>query len=201
MTRTTLSAAQSAADKQVTLASIAGLVVGSLILIDGEYQRVTSVPTAATLPVGVFRGVVGSNVVAHPITAGVAYGTPDEFAPRVDLARRRDTRSYSVAGAIDLPTPGNDAVAILNGAVAIAATIANPGKNQDGDILYVVGNGKAAHTLTYTGGLGAGGGALDVLTFATGAQQCVALMAANEIWVPMPSVLAGTLTNITVTAA
>lgn len=201
MTRTTLSAAQAAADKQVTLASIAGLLVGSIILIDGEYQRVTSVPSSATLPVGVFRGVNASVVAAHPITAGVAYGTPDEFSPKVDLARRREVRSYTAAGAIDLPTPGNDAVAIINGAVALAMTIANPAKNADGDILTIVGNGKAAHTVTYTAGWGNVGSAGDVGTFDTGAQCCMVFIAANEIWVPYPSPMSGTLTALDVASA
>lgn len=201
MTRTTLSVACAAADKQVTLASISGLLVGSVLFIDGEYMRVTSVPSAATLPVGVFRGINATIVAAHPITAGVAFGTPDEFSPKVDLARRREVRSYTAAGAIDLPTPGNDAVAILNGTTALAMTIANPGKNQDGDVLTVIGNGKAAHTITITAGWGNMGSAGDVGTFDTGAQCCMAFMAANEIWVPLPSPLSGTLTACDVASA
>ena len=92
---------------------------------------------------------------------------------------------------------------ILNGAQAITANVSAPGLENDGDMLIIVSSTKLAHIVNVvTGtGLGGGGGAVDGLTFAAGAQQCVALIAANGAWVPFPSVLAGTLTNITLTAA
>ena len=183
MTRTTLSAAMAASDKQVTLASISGLAVGNIIQVDGEKMRVLSVPSAATLPVGVYRGVAGTNVVAHPTSAGAAFGTPDEFTQTIDLARRRQVRSYSAAGAIDLPTPGNDGVAIINGTSALAMTLANPGADQDGDMLIIVANGKAAHTLTYTAGLGNGGASFDVATFSASLAGGLVLVAAGGYWV------------------
>lgn len=205
LTRTTLSAACGAVDTEVTIASITGLQAGYNLLIDGESMRVTTVGSAATVPVGVYRGIRGSNVVAHPTTAGVTFGPAGDFGganvPSRSAARLRDVVSLSAAGAITLNTPGRDLVAIINGTSVVAATLANPAKDNDGDVMYIVGNGKAAHTVTYTAGLGAGGAALDVLTFAAGGQQCLLLVAANETWVPVPSVLAGTLTNITVTAS
>jgi hypothetical protein len=52
-------------------------------------------------------------------------------------------------------------------------------------MLYIVANGKAAHTMTYTAGVGNGGGTMDVGTFnATEATGCV-LMAVNGFWVLM----------------
>ena len=109
--------------------------------------------------------------------------------------------SYSATGAIALPLPGADAVAILNGTSALAMTLANPTKDMDGCVLYVVGNGKAAHTITYTAGLGNAGSGLDVGTFASGAQLCQSFIAANEIWCSLPSIFGGTQTNNTVTWA
>jgi hypothetical protein len=48
-------------------------------------------------------------------------------------------------------------------------------------------------------GLGAGGSGVDVGTFAAGAQNAIALMAANGVWVPYPSFFGGTsLANVTV---
>jgi hypothetical protein len=200
LAKTTTSSPVALADKTVLLASISGLSVGQTIKIDNEKMRVTSVPSAATSPVGVFRGIEGTSVATHPVTANVVSGDAGDFNQNFDPARRRPTKSYGVLGAIDLPDSGSDLMAIINGAVALAMTLANPTKANDGDVLTIVGNGKAAHTVTYTGGLGAGGTNLDVLTFAVGAQQAMQLIAANEIWVPL-SVYAGTLTNITVTAS
>lgn len=202
LSRTTLSAAVAASDVAVTLAAITGLQVGDEIVIDGEVMRVSSVGSAATVPVGVIRGVRGTAVKAHPVTAGVAYGPPADHSATVRSAsRKREIASYTAAGAIALPTPGNDAVAILNGTSALAMTLADPAKDNDGDILYIVGNGKAAHTVTYTAGLGDGGSGLDVGTFDTNAQCCMAFVAANETWVPLPSPLSGTLTGCDVAVA
>ena len=93
--------------------------------------------------------------------------------------------------------PGADA----NPYVALAMTLANPTKDQDGDILIITGNGKAAHTVTYTAGVGNGGASYDVFTFATGANNTVSLIAANAIWNPCPSLIGGTATAITATIA
>jgi hypothetical protein len=74
-------------------------------------------------------------------------------------------------------------VAILNGTGVLAMTLANPTKDMDGCQLTIVANGKAAHTITYTAGVGNGGGTMDVGTFnATEATGCV-LMAVNGFWV------------------
>jgi len=204
VTRTTLSAPVAVADKQIVIASITGLAVGQPITIDREELRVTSVPSGATLPVGVLRGVNGTAAVAHVISAGVLFGPPEDFTsgtvPR-QAPRQRTVTSYSAAGAIALPTPGSDAVAILNGTSALAMTLAVPGKDNDGDILTIVGNGKAAHTVTATGGLGAAGSGYTVGTFDTGGQCAVQLIAANSVWVPLPSPLSGTLTAIDVAVA
>jgi hypothetical protein len=102
--------------------------------------------------------------------------------------------SYSAAGAISLPTAGSDSVAVLNGAVVLAMTLANPGKDLDGSILYIVANGAAAHTVTYDAGWGGAGSSYDVLT-ANGTGTCSAsLMAINEKWVLLGPI-GGTLTN------
>jgi hypothetical protein len=62
-------------------------------------------------------------------------------------------------------------------------TLANPTKDMDGSMLYIVANGKAAHTVTYSAGVGNGGGTMDVGTYnATEATGC-ALMAVNGFWV------------------
>ena len=87
------------------------------------------------------------------------------------------------AGAIALPRIGADMVAILNGTVALAMTLANPSVAQDGSKLIIAGNGKAAHTVTYAAGLGNVGGTADVLTFAAAQAQAIELLAVGGFWV------------------
>ena len=108
--------------------------------------------------------------------------------------------SYSAAGAIALPTPGNDAVAVINGTNALAMTLAAPTKDMDGCILIIAGNGKAAHTVAPATALNDAGSNFDTaITFASGGKQIVVLIAINEFWCIYPSVAAGTLTNVSVT--
>lgn len=201
--RTTLAGGCSAADTEILLTSIVGVAVGGQIVVDQETMRALNVGSSAAVPVQVVRGLRGSNVVAHPAGAQATVGPPVDFGvSKMGGAARRDVVSYSASGAIAGPSAGVDRVAILNGTVALNMTVAAPSKENDGDLLIIVGNGKAAHVVTVTGGLGAGGSAVDGLTFAAGAQNVVALIAANEVWAPLGgSVLAGTLTAITVTAA
>lgn len=207
-TRTTLSSAFGINDTSLVPASPTGFLPGAIVRIDQETLKVQQGYVAGSTPIPVLRGQDGTPTGAHVSGAGVVVelatdptGATPSTSIQWPIVRGRTMTSYSAAGAIALPSPGSDAVAIINGTNALAMTLANPAADQDGSILYILGNGKAAHTVTYTGGLGAGGTALDTLTFATGGQQCLAVIAANQIWVPMPSVLAGTLTAITITAS
>lgn len=208
LTTTTLAAAYAVGDTALTVTSATGFAAGNLIRIDGELFLQTAAASGVSIPVR--GGVQGTKSAAHVSSANVTTGLPSDFAlpaagtadaTTYPAARARTITSYSAAGAVTLPTPGTDAVAIINGTNALAMTVANPTKDQDGDILIVVGNGKAAHTVTYTAGLGNGGSGLDVMTFDTGAQCCVQFVAANAIWVPLPSPLSGTLTACDVAVA
>jgi len=183
LTRTVLTGACSATDNEVLLTSIAGLQVSNNIVVDGEVMRVLSVPAAATVPVGVLRGVRGTAVAAHPASSAATFGPPSDFAPGA-RSQRREVVSYSAAGVIANPTPGTDRVAVINGTTALAMTIGNPSKDNEGDMLIIISNGKGAHTVTYTTvGLGGGAAATDLATFSTVAQMSLALIAANELWV------------------
>lgn len=202
LTTTTNSAAIAADDNSITVASATGFAAGKLLWVNGERMKVAkNYSTGTTIPVT--RGLDGTYRQAHSVTSNVSVGDASDFsgaAPQQHMAypiaaRARERKAYTASGAITLPTPGNDMVALLNGTSALAMTLANPTKDMDGDKLYVIGNGKAAHTITYTAGLGNGGSGLDVGTFDTGAQCCEVFMAANGIWVPCPSPRAGTLTG------
>jgi hypothetical protein len=212
LTTTTLSAAIGLTDTTMTVASATGFAVGSLARIDTEVVKVSGGYVAGTTTVPILRGQDGTVTATHPITANVIVGTAADSAlpaagadDSVTYPARpaRPLASYTAAGAIALPAAGQDAVAVINGTAALAMTVAVPTKDMDGSILYIINGGKAAHTVTVNGtaGLGNGGSGLDVGTFAAGGLQCVALIACNGFWILLPTVPAGTLTNITVTWA
>lgn len=206
---TTLSIAVGLTDTSVNVTSATSFAPGLYFLIDQEVFQVAKGYTTGTV-IPVQRGLDGSQQVIHRITANVNLYTGDgeQTAPGNFVTwpkvRGRDVMSYTTAGAVTLPSIGNDMIAILNSTVALAMTLAAPTKDMDGSILTVIGNGKAAHTLSLPAGvgLGAGGSGVDVGTFAAGAQQSVVLMAANAVWVPYGSFMGGTsLANVTVTWA
>ena len=92
------------------------------------------------------------------------------------------TTSYSAAGAIAFGL-SQWTVAIINGTSALAMTLAVPTKDQDGCYLHIVANGKAAHTVTATSGLGNGGASYDVGTFSATLAMSSLLVACNGFWV------------------
>jgi len=202
LVHTTVSAAVTAADTSITVASATGFSAGYLVRVGDEMMRVTSAYVSGTI-IPVVRGQEGTLVVAHAVTTGVVCGTASDWASlggaeqavQYPLAgRTRRITTYGAAGAISLPTAGTDEVACINGTSALALTLAVPTKDLDGSILWVIGDGKAAHTCTVAGGIGAASTGYTVLTFDTGAQCSVAFMAMNSVWVPLPSPLSGTLT-------
>lgn len=207
-TRTTLAAAAPAGATSIVVASATGFAAGSAVRIDQEIYRVGSAYVSGTT-IPVIPGQDGTASQAHVITAGVVVGLTSDFANQAPqtvvtypiAGRAVQITSYTTAGALTLPTSGSDVRAILNSTVALAMTLAVPTVDLDGSILTVVGNGKAAHTVTVAGGIGAGSTGYTVLTFDTNAQCCVSFIAANAVWVPYPSPFSGTLTGVDVAVA
>lgn len=199
LTTTTCSAAIAAIDQSITVASATDFVAGRFLYVNGEFMQIRKDYSSGTV-IPVLRGVEGTVPVAHAVTSNVSVGTASDFAGGVPAStkpypqvRMREVKSYNAAGAITLPTPGNDMVAIVNGTAARALTLANPTKDMDGDKLTVVGNGKAAHTVTYTAGLGNVGAAADVITFKADQSQAIELIACGGFWVNT-SLVAGAAT-------
>lgn len=211
LTTTTLAAAVAANDTQITVAASTGFVANQIVKIDQEFMAIGAAYTAAVngVNVPVRRGQNGTVAQAHPITANVITGAGTDFAgplPTVTAgyplsARARVVTSYTADGAITLPTPGSDSVAVLNGTQALAMTLAAPTADMDGCILTVIGNGKAAHTVTAAGGFGLGSTGYTVGTFDTNAQCSIQLMACGVAWVFLGSPLSGTLTGVDVAIA
>ena len=203
---TTLSSAVAVADAEIVVASATSVAAGRIVLVDGEFMQVLQSYTSGTT-VGVLRGQNGTATAAHAASANVTHGDATDFtvaAPGTANLKPGliafTTTSYSAAGAVSFGA-AQWTTAVINGTGALAMTITHPNSSQDGIILCIVGNGKAAHTVTYTGGLGDAGSGYDVGTFDGSGQCSVLLVAANSIWVPMPSPFSGTLTAIDVAIA
>ena len=192
--RTTLAAAATVNDTTISLVNTAGLMEGMGILIDAEWLQVTTaykVGQATTL-VPVLRGRNGSAGAEHALGAAVVIGTAADFATppaqspvavNAPANRVREIKSVGIAGPVPLPKPGTDLFCMLTGTTVLAMTLANPGKDQDGDILTVANISPAAHTVTYAGGFG-GVVASDVVTFpAAPASAAFTAIACNERWV------------------
>ncbi len=206
LTRTTLSAAVAVSDTSITVASATSIAAGVLVLIDQEMMEVIQSYTSGTT-VGVTRGQNGSATAAHKTSAGVVHGDASDFdAPAAQTvvsyqaSRATVVSSISATSTLTLPDAGTDARVILNGTSAIALTIPVPTKDMDGALLTIVGNGAAAHVLTFTGGLSGAGSSYDVVTVNASAPVAITAIACNGLWnsfVATP--MAGTVTNITAT--
>jgi len=190
LTTTTLSSAVAVTDTSIVVASATGFVAGMLIRVDDEVMKVQQgYSSGTTIPV--LRGRDGSANVAHPKTANVNVELGSDLsagpAPQTSVqwpgVRSRRIVSYSAAGAITPPNPGEDVMAVINGTSALAMTLVAPTKDIDGSMLYIFANGKAAHTVTITAGVGGGGSTMDVGTYATTEASGCALCALNGAWV------------------
>lgn len=212
LVNTTLASAMSATDTVAVVASSTGLNANDYFEIDGELLQVVQNYSTAThgVNVPVKRGQGGTYAYAHPSGAKVRAGAGSDTGwgsavaqtagvqfPVATPARQRT--SYSASGAVTLPQPGNDMVAMINGTTICAMTVADPGTALDGSLLWIASNGAAAHTVTFASGLSGAGSSYDVLTInATAPVLLGPFMAVNGYWqAPVGVAMTGTVTNIT----
>jgi hypothetical protein len=211
LAQTTVSAAVTTADTSITVASATGFSAGYSIRINDEMMRVGGGYVSGTL-IPVIRGQEGTLVKAHAVTTRVECGIASDWATSAGpqtlvqypmAGRARTVTSYGASGAITLPTPGTDVFAILNGTSVLAMTVAVPTKDMDGCFLWIAGDGAAAHTVTFAGGLSGASTSYDVITVnATAPVVLGPFVAVNSLWQMAVSVpLAGTVTNLTATVA
>ena len=187
---TTLSSAVTVTDTSIAVASATSVAAGRFIRIDGEVMLVTKGYVTASTTVPVLRGQDGSVVAAHPTTAVVVHGdaadwpvpkTGTNVAVSYPSQPSRTLQSYTAAGAITLVA--GDSLHVLNGASALAMTLAQPTAEMDGSLMWIVSNGKYAHTVTVAGvGYNAAASGYTVLTFTTNLRGAVQLMAVNKVW-------------------
>lgn len=204
LAETTLSSAVTTLDTSIVVASATSIAAGRLILVDQEVMQATKDYVSGTT-VNVTRGLNGTAQTAHPSGARVTHGVASDFsdpAPGQSVnfpiaGRSRVIKSYSAAGAITLPTPGNDMLAVLNGTTVLAMTIAAPTKDMDGCELMIISNGIAAHTLTFAGGLSGAGAGYTVITINAAGVAGTRVIACNEVWVSLfGPAMGGTATNL-----
>ncbi len=203
LSETTISAAMAVDAKQMIVASATGFAIGVEVRMNGEIFQVTKGYVAGATIVPVLRGQNGTVATTHAITSRVVVGTQADWqqsnSPQLVTqypiaGRARVVTSYGTDTAIALPPAGSDALAMLNG-TARAMTLAAPTKDLDGSILIIAGVSAAAHAITITGLAGA---SLTVATMDATGKGNFSVMAMDEIWVPFPSPLSGTLTTIDV---
>jgi hypothetical protein len=182
---TTLASAAAVSDPSIVVASAAGFAAGMALRIDSEWCQVAKgYVSGTTIPVS--RGFDGSATAAHKSGANVTVGLASDFQTPLPqtvvttpLQMALPIYSYSASGAIP-PIAG---IHVLNGTSVLTMTLTNPTKDQDGQMLILLANGKAAHTVTYGAGFGGGGAASDVSTFSAALQGGSINMAMNGSWV------------------
>jgi hypothetical protein len=213
LTTTTLNGAISANDTLVRVTSGTGFAKGSYLRIDDEMLLQTAdAASSATTMIPVMRGVNGTAAKSHVTTANVTVGVGSDFtgdavatASSYPLAgRQRRVQHYAAAGAITLPAPGTDMVAIIVGTSALAMTVAAPTKDMDGCVLTIFGNAKSASTIQFDGtvGLGNAGASYDIITLQNAGNVGVQVMAINGFWnIAAAPAITGTTTAIGVAIA
>lgn len=206
---TTASGAITQAATSIVVASAASIVAGRLLKVDDEFMQVSQgYSTGTTVPVT--RGLNGTVQKAHVTGANVVHGDAADFpvppaqtSPGLSYQWSRRIVSVSATGTLTLPKMGEDLVVVLNGTSVITLTIPVPTKDLDGCQLTIVGNGAAAHVLTFTGGFSGAGGNYDIVTVNAAAPIGVSVIACNGLWIaPIAPPMAGAaFTNITGTLA
>lgn len=193
LANTTLSAAFSATDKQFTVASASSLAAGLYGCVDGEVVQITKAYVVASTTVPVIRAQEGTAQVAHVSGAQISFYLLASDIPNVGpqnstafplAGRGRYPSSVTTSAAWTPRADNQDEVVEINGTSVVALTITSPLRSQSGKLVTFIGNGIAAHTVTYTTtGWGNVGGTADVMTFSATQMQAFQMMAAGGFWV------------------
>ena len=208
LTTTTLASACALLDKTISVTSATSFVAGARLIVDSNEVMFITKEYVSGTTIPVLRGQQGTKQQTHPITCNVTlvpsgddrdYTAGSDAAPPLYLTK--SDISYTATGAITVGTADFNRVR-LNGTSVCAMTLAHPLKDQDGILVQIVGNGKAAHTVTFpTGGIGNAGAGYTVATFDASGCCNMLLVASNGFWQSTPSPLSGTLTAIDVAIA
>ena len=192
LTVTTLNGAITQGARQVNLTAFTnpatgGISANTMLLVDGEWMRVTDTSLSPTLSVtrGDSGGYSPDNppmpASAHNTLAPVVYGLTSDFTgvATSDGVAGAKVISYGVSGAITVPV--ENSTIYLTKATAAAMTLAGPAKDQTNTVT-VVSLTAAAHTITYTAGFYQNTTSSDVVTFPSTSGACWIFQAKNGVW-------------------
>jgi hypothetical protein len=192
LANTTLAAACTSTDKQITVASATSIQPGLWATCDGEVMQVAKSYTVGSTTVQVLRAQDGTAQIAHPSGAQIQFyreasdmanpgASLDVFTP---LAGRGRYVSSITASQEFAPQPGcQDELVLLNGTSVIALTLVSPLQSHTGKVVTFAGNGIAAHTITYTTvGFGNVGATADLVTFGTTQMNTFQMIAVGGFW-------------------
>lgn len=167
--------------------STAPIGPSTMLLVDGEWMRVTDATNSPTLLVT--RGDSGTAspnnpplpASAHNTLAPVVYGLTSDFSQFVttDGVAGSPVVSYGVSGAITVPVV-NQTIYLTKAGTA-AMTLAAPASDQT-NVVTVVSLTANAHTITYTAGFYQNTTSSDVVTFPTTSGACWTFQAKNGLW-------------------
>lgn len=188
ITATTLSAAVTASDLTMRVASATGFVKGYAININGEYLGQTADADGTTIAIGK-RGQEGTYNQAHASGSVVLVGLPSDFptpppgtATVTPYAPTWNIASYNAAGTIAVPTAKQNVFIKLKAGSGAAMTIGDPGYGVEGVELIIQAEDAQAYTLTNTTGFNGGGSGADVGTFGGAVGDNIHLKAVSATW-------------------
>ncbi len=206
LVETTLGAACAATDASITVASATSVAAGVIIRCDDELMKVAKSYVLASTTVPVLRGQGGTVPTAHPSGAAIEHGLASDaewgsaaaqISTQFPFVKAVRQLSYSSSGAISLPSPGSNGIAVLNasGSAVLAMTLAAPSKAMDGCELKIASrNGTGAHTIEIAGGLNGAGDNYKDFTFPAGPVM-ISLVALDSFWyTPTHPAYTGTVT-------
>ncbi len=211
ITTTTLSAAiTDDLTRELTPASMTGIVLGDILFIGREAMQVQEVKTSTVV---VQRGIAGTRAANHIASDRIYHGPPNQFEqrdPRGDetpddtpwinimngsiwsQGRNSIWRRWSDGGRAGRPLfiytePGaisvEEGTHVLDGDGADAMTLAAPSVDQDGMELFIVANAAQAFVVTATGLLrGDSGGTDDNTGTYSAIGDSMTLVAFAGIW-------------------
>lgn len=195
LTATTLASAKATNDVVIKLTSATGVLPKYLVLVDGEWMRVTS--NLLTPTIGVVPGYNGTTAGPHGILAPVIYGPTQDFVSAGIPPNGVPTSlSFGADGAITGPSgtgvPIANTLIWLTKATAGAYTLAAPAIDQQNTLTFV-STTAAAHTITYTAGFYGNTTSSDVATFPATINGMFTIRAQNGTWAPVATADDGVL--------
>ncbi len=196
---TTLAGAVTALDNLIPVTSATGFAAGSYCQVDSELMKIMAVTGTS---ISVFRGVRGTQAVAHTIYALVCVGTAAEFAAVTSggsvgpFALKPRIYTYAVAGALTI-APGIHRIGA--GAAEIKAmTLAAPSYGEDGIEMTIESASAYAHTVTYTAGFFGDTTSSDVATSAAKVGASFTIIALGGKWAVKATSAVGTTPNFVI---